>query len=61
MGSRADFAANSDKALLARFLEVLQDLGVRPTSRGLWFVSAAHDDEVVDAHPRRDARGTQRL
>ena len=46
--SRADFAANSDKAALARFLEILQDLGVRPTGRGLWFVSAAHDDAVVD-------------
>ncbi|GAG94299.1 unnamed protein product [marine sediment metagenome] len=46
--SRADFAANSDGALLARFLERLQNHGVRPTSRGLWFVSAAHDDDVVD-------------
>ena len=40
MRSRADFAANSDRVLLARFLELLQDLGVRPTGRGLWFVSA---------------------
>ncbi|MEY2580796.1 MAG: glutamate-semialdehyde -aminomutase [Ilumatobacteraceae bacterium] len=47
--SRADFAARSDKALLTRFLEQLQNLGVRPTGRGLWFVSAAHDDSVVDA------------
>ena len=43
-----DFAANSDRLLLARFLELLQDLGVRPTSRGLWFVSSAHDDALVD-------------
>jgi glutamate-1-semialdehyde 2,1-aminomutase len=48
MRSRADFAANSDRQLLGRFLEALQELGVRPTSRGLFFVSAAHDDAVVD-------------
>lgn len=46
--SRADFAARSDKARLARFLELLQHEGVRPTGRGLWFVSAVHDDEAVD-------------
>ena len=46
--SRADFAANSDGALLARFLENLQNHGVRPTSRGLWFVSAVHDDDLID-------------
>lgn len=46
--SRADFATNSDGALLARFLENLQNHGVRPTSRGLWFVSAVHDDDLVD-------------
>lgn len=46
--SRADFAAKSDGALLGRFLEGLQDLGVRPTSRGLWFVSAVHDDALID-------------
>jgi len=46
--SRTEFADHSDKPRLARFLETLQDLGVRPTSRGLWFVSAAHDDAVID-------------
>ena len=46
--SRADFAANSDGALLAAFLQGLQDHGVRPTSRGLWFVSAAHDEALID-------------
>jgi glutamate-1-semialdehyde 2,1-aminomutase len=46
--SRPDFVANSDGARLARFLERLQDHGVRPTSRGLWFVSAAHDDALID-------------
>jgi glutamate-1-semialdehyde 2,1-aminomutase len=49
VSSRSDFAARSDKALLARFLEQLQHEGVRPTGRGLWFVSAAHDDEAVEA------------
>ncbi len=48
VASRADFAANSDNGLLARFLASLQDLGVRPTSRGLWLVSAAHDDALID-------------
>lgn len=47
--SRADFAARSDRAMLARFMELLQHHGVRPTGRGLWFVSAAHDDAVVEA------------
>ncbi len=49
VSSRADFAARSDKTRLARFLELLQHQGVRPTGRGLWFVSAAHDDEAVEA------------
>lgn len=48
MASRAEFAANSDDDRLARFLVHLQDLGVRPTSRGLWFVSAAHDEALID-------------
>ncbi len=48
VASRADFAANSDDGLGARFLAILQDLGVRPTSRGLWLVSAAHDDALID-------------
>ncbi len=48
VASRGDFAAKSDGPLLARFLEGLQDHGVRPTGRGLWFISAAHDDDVVD-------------
>lgn len=48
VASRTDFAVNSDAAMLAGFLQHLQDHGVRPTSRGLWFISAAHDDEVID-------------
>jgi len=46
--SRQDFVARSEGAMLTRFLDLLQDLGVRPTSRGLWFVSAAHDDALID-------------
>ncbi|MDW3213559.1 MAG: aspartate aminotransferase family protein [Ilumatobacteraceae bacterium] len=48
IASRTDFAANSDGPMLTRFLELLQDHGVRPTGRGLWFVSAAHDDDAID-------------
>ena len=58
---RADFAANSDRLLLARFLELLQDLGVRPTSRGLWFVSSAHDDALVDRTLAAAAEALSRL
>jgi glutamate-1-semialdehyde 2,1-aminomutase len=61
MRSRADFAANSDRLLLARFLEALQDLGVRPTSRGLWFVSSAHDDALVDRTLAAAAEALTRL
>jgi len=48
VASLTDFVANSDPVLLTRFLQALQDNGVRPTSRGLWFVSAAHDDALID-------------
>jgi glutamate-1-semialdehyde aminotransferase len=34
--------------MLVEFLTELQLCGVRPTSRGLWFVSAAHTDDVID-------------
>jgi glutamate-1-semialdehyde aminotransferase len=27
---------------------LLQDRGVRPTSRGLFFVSVAHDEQLID-------------
>lgn len=47
MRSRADFAANSDRDRLSRLVQLLQDRGVRPTSRGLWFVSTAHSDADV--------------
>jgi glutamate-1-semialdehyde 2,1-aminomutase len=48
VGSLTEFRANSDPAILARFLELLQNHGVRPTTRGMWFVSAAHDDAAID-------------
>jgi glutamate-1-semialdehyde 2,1-aminomutase len=47
--SLAQFVEDSDQPLLMRFLDALQDCGVRPTSRGLCFVSTAHDDAVIDA------------
>lgn len=47
--SLAQHVANSDQAQLMRFLDALQDRGVRPTSRGLCFVSTAHDDAAIDA------------
>ena len=59
--SRADFAERSDKAKLLRFLELLQHRRVRPTGRGLWFVSAAHDETVVDATITAVARVVQEL
>jgi glutamate-1-semialdehyde 2,1-aminomutase len=48
IGSLAQYVEHSDVARLTTFLDALQDCGVRPTSRGLCFVSAAHDDAVVD-------------
>jgi glutamate-1-semialdehyde 2,1-aminomutase len=38
----------TDTTLQARFLVELQERGVRPTARGTWFVSTAHDDEAID-------------
>ena len=48
MRSREHFAQNSDQPKLMKFLDALQDRGVRPTSRGLFFVSVAHDDKLID-------------
>lgn len=53
--SRAHFAANSDPARLMKFIDALQDNGIRPTSRGLCFVSIAHDDAVIDMTLERAA------
>jgi glutamate-1-semialdehyde aminotransferase len=48
MQNREHFAKNSDQPRLMKFLDALQDRGVRPTSRGLFFVSVAHDDRLID-------------
>ena len=48
-GDLADYRAyqQTDLARQRRFLQELQDRGVRVTGRGTWFLSAAHDGEVV--------------
>ena len=38
-----------DKALYVKFAHALLKRGVRVLERGAWFVSAAHDDAVIDA------------
>jgi glutamate-1-semialdehyde 2,1-aminomutase len=40
--------ARCDQPRQQRFLHALQDEGVRPTSRGTWFLSTAHTDADVD-------------
>jgi glutamate-1-semialdehyde 2,1-aminomutase len=41
--------ARSDATRLRHFLYALQDAGVRPTSRGTWFLSSAHTDvDIAD-------------
>jgi glutamate-1-semialdehyde 2,1-aminomutase len=41
--------ARTDLATQRRFLIALQDRGVRVTSRGTWFMSAAHTDADIEA------------
>ena len=41
--------ARRDTALYVRFAHALLKRGVRVLERGAWFVSAAHDDQVIDA------------
>lgn len=48
MGSREQFVKHSDQTKLWQLLDALQDRGVRPTSRGLFFVSVTHDDRLID-------------
>jgi glutamate-1-semialdehyde aminotransferase len=45
--SATDYA-RADLALQGRFLVELQERGVRPTARGTWFVSAAHDPATIE-------------
>lgn len=42
------FTANSDVGMLSSFLASLQSKGVRLTSRGLLFLSAAHSSADVE-------------
>jgi glutamate-1-semialdehyde 2,1-aminomutase len=42
------FQRFSDAGRLRRFLHALQEHGVRPTSRGTWFLSTAHTDADVE-------------
>lgn len=41
--------STADRKRLGRFLAALLERGVRPTSRGTWFVSSTHTDEDVKA------------
>jgi glutamate-1-semialdehyde 2,1-aminomutase len=43
------YAERCDLARLPRFLHGLQEAGVRPTSRGTWFLSTAHTDADIEA------------
>jgi glutamate-1-semialdehyde 2,1-aminomutase len=38
----------ADKARYVRFTTAMVERGVRALERGAWFLSAAHDDEVID-------------
>ena len=42
------YQQRSDGARLQNFLHALQEHGVRPTSRGTWFLSTAHTDADVE-------------
>jgi glutamate-1-semialdehyde 2,1-aminomutase len=42
------FQRNTDSGQLRRFLHALQEHGVRPTSRGTWFLSTAHTDADIE-------------
>jgi glutamate-1-semialdehyde aminotransferase len=47
-GVNRSYEQSSDAAQLQGFLHALQDHGVRPTSRGTWFLSTAHTDADVE-------------
>jgi len=42
-----------------RFLHALQEVGIRPTSRGTWFLSTAHTDADIDETVRGAERALQ--
>lgn len=48
VSSYAEFKASDDRQL-ARFIAALQVRGVRPTSRGTWFLSSTHTIEDIEA------------
>jgi len=56
----ATYAA-ADQKKLGLFLAALVDSGVRPTSRGTWFVSATHTDEDVAATVSAVEQALQRI
>jgi glutamate-1-semialdehyde 2,1-aminomutase len=43
------FARRCDASRLPPFLHALQEAGVRPTSRGTWFLSTTHTDADIEA------------
>ena len=47
VSSYREYARHTDAGCLRLFLKVLQDHGVRVTSRGTWFLSTAHTDSDV--------------
>jgi len=54
------YARHTDLARLPGFLHGLQEEGVRPTSRGTWFLSTAHSDADVEATIRAAERALAR-
>jgi len=50
------FARHTDANRLPAFLHALQEEGVRPTSRGTWFLSTAHTEADVEATIRAAER-----
>jgi glutamate-1-semialdehyde 2,1-aminomutase len=50
------FARRCDASRLPPFLHALQENGVRPTSRGTWFLSSAHTDADIEATIRAAER-----
>jgi glutamate-1-semialdehyde 2,1-aminomutase len=54
------YARHTDAARLPGFLHALQEEGVRPTSRGTWFLSTAHTDDDVEATIRATERALAR-
>jgi glutamate-1-semialdehyde 2,1-aminomutase len=53
--------SSANQKQLALFLSALLESGVRPTSRGTWFVSAAHTDDDVASTLEAVERALQRI